>query len=198
MNYSFFLYGVYDENQKCHPRFKDFIVKKERAYVKGSLHVLHCGLGLMSTEGQSMIPGTLVEMECPESYLPILDMLSGFDAMAPKKSFVHRQIVHASVLEAPSVEVQTYCLNPDKKIPGLRKLEGDELNMYFTNNKESVIDKLTERQKIYIQKLAQAKGREIVPVDMALYRELMSLELIVDKGRRLALTRLGTEVSLFL
>lgn len=198
MKYSFFLYGAYDENQKCHARYKEFIVKKEKAYVKGSLHVLNCGLGLLSTEGSSVIPGHLVDIECPESYLAVLDMLSGYDASAPKKSFVHRVTVQASVVEAQAVETQTYCLNPDKKIAGLRKLDCGELETYFSASKENIIDKLTERQKTYIQKLAQAKGREIVPVDMALYRELMSLELIVDKGRRLALTRLGSEVSLFL
>ena len=198
MKYSFFLYGVYDENQKCHSRFKEFIVKKEKAYVKGSLHVLNCGLALLSSEGTSVIPGHVVELECPESYLAILDMLSGYDPQAPKKSFVHRVSVQASVVEAQPVETQAYCLNTDKKIAGLRKLDCEELQAYFGTSTENIIDKLTERQKTYIQKLAQAKGREIVPVDMALYRELMSLELIVDKGRRLALTRLGSEVSLFL
>lgn len=198
MKYSFFLYGVYDENQKCHSRFKEFIVKKEKAYVKGSLHVLNCGLALLSSEGSSVIPGHVVELECPESYLSILDMLSGYDPQSPKKSFVHRVSVQASVVEAQPVETQAYCLNSEKKIAGLRKLDCAELQAYFGASKENIIDKLTERQKTYIQKLAQAKGREIVPVDMALYRELMSLELIVDKGRRLALTRLGSEVSLFL
>lgn len=198
MNCSFFIYGVYDENQKCHARFRNFIVKKEKAYTKGSLHVLSCGLGLMSTEGDSLIPGTLVELDMPESSLSVLDVLSGFDITAPKKSFVRRQAITVSLLEAQPVETQTYCLNSEKKIAGLRKLEAAELEVYFTQPKESLLDKLTERQKTYIQKLAQAKGREIVPVDMALYRELMSLELIVDKGRRLALTRLGSEISLFL
>jgi hypothetical protein len=125
-------------------------------------------------------------------------MLSGYDPQAPKKSFVHRVAIQASVVEAQPIETQAYCLNTDKKMAGLRKLECAELQTYFSASTENIIDKLTERQKIYIQKLAQAKGREIVPVDMALYRELMSLELIVDKGRRLALTRLGSEVSLFL
>jgi hypothetical protein len=48
--------------------------------------------------------------------------------------------------------------------------------------------RLTERQKAYIRRLAQCSGRDIVPIDMALYRELLHLDLVVDKGRRLALT----------
>ena len=36
---------------------------------------------------------------------------------------------------------------------------------------------------------------DIIPIDdLTLYRELMKLELIVDKGRRLALSSLGKEV----
>jgi hypothetical protein len=33
---------------------------------------------------------------------------------------------------------------------------------------------------------------------MELYRELMKLELVVDKGRRLALSKLGQEVARYL
>jgi hypothetical protein len=54
--------------------------------------------------------------------------------------------------------------------------------------------KLTEKQATYIQRLGRSSGREIVPIDLTLYRELMNLELIVDKGRRLALSKLGQEV----
>ena len=54
---------------------------------------------------------------------------------------------------------------------------------------------LTEKQKSYVVKLGSAKGRDIVPInDLSLYRELMKLELIVDKGRRLALSSLGKDV----
>jgi hypothetical protein len=198
MTYSFFLYGVYDENQKCHSRFKEFIVQSEKAYVKGSLYQLNCGLALMSTEGSSLIPGHVVSMDFPETYLAVLDMLCGYDLSAPKRSFVTRKPVEVLGIEAANVQAQAYCLNVDKKIAGLVKVEEQKVADSFKATEESLIDKLTERQKTYIQKLAQARGREIVPVDMALYRELMSLELIVDKGRRLALTRLGSEISLFL
>lgn len=56
------------------------------------------------------------------------------------------------------------------------------------------IDKLSDRQKAYISKLGSCSGREIVPIDIDLYRELMKLEIIVDKGRRLALSKLGHEI----
>lgn len=54
---------------------------------------------------------------------------------------------------------------------------------------------LTEKQASYIKRLNHTSGREIIPIDLNLYRELMKLELIVDKGRRLALSKLGKEVA---
>ena len=54
---------------------------------------------------------------------------------------------------------------------------------------------LSDRQRSYVLKLGAVKGRDIIPIqDLTLYRELMKLELIVDKGRRLALSSLGKEV----
>jgi len=57
---------------------------------------------------------------------------------------------------------------------------------------------LTERQKNYIQRLGQSSGRDIIPIDLSLYRELMKMELVIDKGRRIALTKLGQEVYRYL
>lgn len=55
-----------------------------------------------------------------------------------------------------------------------------------------------KRHLDYIKKLSNAKGRELVPYKLDVYRALMSMELIKDKGRRPALTSLGQEISLFL
>jgi hypothetical protein len=54
--------------------------------------------------------------------------------------------------------------------------------------------RLTDRQRQYIVKLGHITGRKILPIDLGLYRELMKMQLIEDKGRRVALTKLGSEV----
>ncbi len=54
---------------------------------------------------------------------------------------------------------------------------------------------LSSRQASYVKKLGQISGRDILPIDLDLYRELMKLGLIIDKGRRLALTDLGKKVA---
>ncbi len=198
MGYSFFLYGVYDEGQKCYPRFKNFIVHQQTAYVKGTLFKLACGLALLNPQGEKVVPGRLVQLDINESHWPIIDALNGYNSSAGKKNFIVREQIEVSVHEGAPVLAQTYCLSPDKKMRGCQEITEDTFYTQFKESHQTLLDRLTERQKTYIQKLSQAKGREIVPVDMALYRELMSLELIVDKGRRLALTSLGQEVSLFL
>lgn len=199
MSYNFFLYGIYDEGQKCFSRFQNFIKSSQSAYVTGSLYKLSCGLPLLTPQGDKMIPGRLVELDVADSYWPILDALNGYNAsVGPKKNFIVRQTLNVILPEADVVVAQAYCLSSERKTESCQEIEVADLVADGQIFEKSLVDKLTERQKTYIQKLSQAKGREIVPVDLALYRELISLELIVDKGRRLALTNLGHEVSLFL
>jgi hypothetical protein len=198
MGYSFFLYGVYDEGQTCYSRFQNLITNSQTAYVQGTLYKLASGLSLLSPRGDKTVPGRLVELNIEESHWPIVDALNGYNASAGKKNFIVREPVEVSVLEGAPVSAQTYCMSSERKTLGCQEITDPSVYATFVNGQPSLIDRLTERQKTYIQKLSQAKGREIVPVDMALYRELMSLELIIDKGRRLALTHLGQEVSLFL
>jgi len=57
---------------------------------------------------------------------------------------------------------------------------------------------LTPQQIEYIQKLGHSKGRDVAPRDKELYRELLNKEIIVDKGRCMALSKFGKEVFRFL
>ena len=200
MSYSFFLYGIYAEGQKCFPRFQNLIESEtglRAAYVKGSLNKLACGLPLLSSQGDQMIPGQLVKLNIAENHWPILDAINGYNPLNLKKSLLVRETVEVVVPESASVTAQAYCLNFARTAQTFDQLKDNEVNEILSQP-VGLVEKLTERQKTYLQKLSQAKGREIIPVDMALYRELMSLELIIDKGRRIALTRLGLEISHFL
>lgn len=200
MAYSFFLYGIYAEGQKCFPRFKNLIAEetpRRAAYVKGSLSKLSCGLPLLSSQGDQLIPGQLVELNIAENHWPILDAINGYNPSNLKKSLLVRETVEVILPEAASVSAQSYCLNLARTSHSAELLNENECQEVLSQP-VGLVEKLTERQKTYLQKLSKAKGREIIPVDMALYRELMSLELIIDKGRRIALTRLGLEISHFL
>jgi len=73
-------------------------------------------------------------------------------------------------------------------------LLGDGMdNLVMTCDLESKA--LNPRQASYVKKLGQITGRDVLPIDLDLYRELMKLGLIIDKGRRLALTELGKRIA---
>ncbi len=199
MGFNFFLYGVYSEGQPCHDRFKNFIKNSQPATVKGTIYKLQCGLSLILNEGENTVSGQAVELDITESQWPLLDGLNGCGLAATiEKSFIIKETLNVFGLAEGEVKLPSYCLNPLKKEQTLGALDEFEASRPVQQTSGSLLEKLTDRQRIYIHKLSRAKGREIIPVDMALYRELISLELIVDKGRRLALTNLGHEVSHFL
>jgi hypothetical protein len=195
MGYNFFLYGAYSEGQLCHGRFKNFIKSSTPALAKASLYQLKCGIPMLLNEGETWLAGQAVELDFAEAHWPIIDAVNGFYASTPEKGFVVRETIQATTQAGEPLLLQAYCLNPLKKNQAQAQTIESAIE---TLGEESLIQRLTERQKTYIFKLSRAKGREIVPIDMALYRELISLELIVDKGRRLALTNLGQEISHFL
>lgn len=63
----------------------------------------------------------------------------------------------------------------------------------MTNNTQGA--GLTDAQRKYVLKLGAARARDIVLIDdLTLYREMIKKDLIVDKGRRVALSRLGKEI----
>ena len=91
-------------------------------------------------------------------------------------------------------QAQVYIFNPKKLSKNAELITGGLWKESLTLN-PPLTQQLTEKQKTYVLKLGSAKGRDIVPInDLTLYRELMKLELIVDKGRRLALSSLGKDV----
>lgn len=73
----------------------------------------------------------------------------------------------------------------------------DQTQSTAENPTVSLSAKLSPEQRQYLRKLGSATGRQVVPINLRLYRELLNLELIVDKGRRLALSKLGHEVIRF-
>ncbi len=197
VGFNFFIYGVYDEGGACFGRFKNFIRQSQPAMVKGSLYQLQSGFSLVLNQGEGFVRGTLVELDIAENHWPLFDALNGcgFEKMIGK-GFVVKDKVRLNGDEMSGLHVDAYCLNPEKILMTSGEIQPENLS----KNKEApaLVATLTERQKNYIQKLSRTKGREVIPIDLAIARELISKELIIDKGRRLALTNLGSEVSCFL
>jgi gamma-glutamylcyclotransferase (GGCT)/AIG2-like uncharacterized protein YtfP len=153
-------------------------------------------MGMDSAQKNYEIHGELLELNSIDLMLPLLDGFYGFSSLEPQKSLHFRELIQVKDSFNNLMDCWVYFLNP-KKLPQSAVLisNGDWKALMA---KPKFVDQLTSKQKTYIRKLSAVTGREVVPIDLSLYRELMKLELIVDKGRRLALSTFGYEVSRYL
>lgn len=187
-----FAYGSLTEGMVHFGRIREFIKSSHPASTKGGMYQLKVGFPAMVLEGADQIEGQIFELSGSELLIQLLDQFYGYNSQDPSKSLYHRESVFVQV--GDSIESAfIYVLNPDKIPAGAIRIDGGDWQSCLKNS-PPLTEKLTERQRSYIQRLGSSSGREIVPIDLGLYRELMSLELIVDKGRRLALSKLGQDL----
>lgn len=193
-----FVCGSMSEGMVHFDKIKSSIESIQDATILAAAYQLPCGYPVVLAEGNESIPGHLVEVKSPDFLIPLLDQFYGFSQFEPQKSLHFRSEVQVVLSDnnSQSVSAWVYYLNPKKLPAAARAISAVEWQEKLEAPK--FMDQLTERQKLYIRKLGQVSGREVVPVDLPLYRELMSLELIVDKGRRLALSKFGQEVYRYL
>lgn len=188
-----FLYGSSDVGQIHFLKISSFIKNTKPAFVRGSIYELSCGYPILSLDGEQLIEGKLAEIDSSSTFWAVLDELYRYSQQTPKKGLFVRSTHEVYVDNYSRVPAEVYIANPNKSLKDVKLITDGKWSK--TNQ---TMDELTERQITYIRKLSQAKGRDIVPIELDLYRELLSKQLIVDKGRRLALTRLGQEISYFL
>jgi gamma-glutamylcyclotransferase (GGCT)/AIG2-like uncharacterized protein YtfP len=193
----FFVYGSLSEGLVHFSKIKDFITHLEPARIQGTAYRLKVGFPVVVDSGNDSIPGQLAHFSSSTDLLiSLLDEFHGFNRMDETKSLYIRKEVDVRT-DQGIVKAWSYLLSPSKLPKTSNKIEGGD--WVASLQQEPVLtDKLTERQRAYILRLGSSQGREIVPIDLSLYRELMNLEMIVDKGRRLALSKLGQEVFRYL
>ncbi len=190
----FFVYGSFCEGMVHFSKIQSFISSTIPARVKATAYRLKVGFPALVNEGGDLVFGQLLELKASELLMNLMDEFFGYNKMEPAKSLYFREEVDVySEGCSGSVKAWVYFLNPLKIPIGATFIPDGDWKKSL-EEKPSMISNLTERQVTYIQRLGKSTGREIVPIDLILYRELMNLELIVDKGRRLALSKLGQEV----
>lgn len=165
--------------------------------VKGSVYRLEVGYHAFIDSGESYVPGEVYELELSDFLQALLDEFYGYSPLQPEKSLYLRKEIQLITSDDEPVSALVYTLNP-LKLPKTAQLlqTGDWKDDFLSN--PPLTTKLTDKQKEYVKKLGQSTGREIVPIQLDIYRQLMNLGLIVDKGRRLALSKLGKEVLRFM
>lgn len=191
-----FAYGSLTEGMVHFQKIQEFVRGSEAGYIKGSAFRLRVGFPVVLENGADLIPGQILTVEATPFLVELLDRFHGVSTQDPAKGLFYRKevSVYGETPEIPEKRAWIYFLNPDRLTSDALEIKGGD----WRCSKPKLTETLTERQKQYILRLGASTGREIIPIDLALYRELMNLEIIVDKGRRLALTKLGHEVYRYL
>jgi gamma-glutamylcyclotransferase (GGCT)/AIG2-like uncharacterized protein YtfP len=193
---NFFVYGSMSEGFVHFSKIKDFVSSSESAKIQASAYRLKVGFPVVIEGGTDAVEGQLVRLRATDLLAALLDEFHGVNSSMPPKSLYFRKEVE--VITATGREMAwVYFLNPVKLPAQSVKIPGGDWKTVL-REQPTLTEKLTERQRTYVLRLGSITGREIVPIDLPLYRELMNLELIVDKGRRLALSKLGQEVFRYL
>lgn len=191
-----FVYGSMSQGMVHFDKIKNAVESVKPARIAAAAYQLPSGYPIIMKEGHDEIPGSLVELKSADLMIPLLDEFFGASIFDPAKGLHFREMVEATCEGSEATKCWVYYLNPKKLPAQSKKIETHQWDQILHSPK--FLDQLSDRQKMYIRRLGKITGREVVPVDLPLYRELMSLELIVDKGRRLALSKFGQEVYRYL
>lgn len=149
-----------------------------------------------ASQTSPMIDGQILEVAVDDTLLALLDSFHGVHPTDPAKSLFYRKTL--PVADDASLQLNVYMMNPAKLPKSAVEISGSCWRKSLTEA-PPLPATLTEKQKEIVRQLGNVKGRDVVLVkDLTLYRDLMKLELIVDKGRRLALSPLGKDVFQYL
>ncbi len=206
-----FVYGSFCEGMVHYSRLEPYVVSAKPGSIKGRAYALEVGfpavvlrgddrvisfMGDRVNEQADYIDGQLLELEASPIFFKLLDEFHGFSPLIPEKSLYWRSPIIVDC-ESEQVEAEIYSLNPAKLPRNAKLIEKGDWKMRLSQQ-PAITKSLSSTQAEFVQKLGDSGGRDILPIDLEVYRQLMKLDLIVDKGRRLALTKLGKEVYRYL
>ena len=193
----FFFYGSLTNGLVHFDKIKNFVTDQVSARIQGTAYRLQVGYPVVLPVGHDVIEGSLMTLCDSDVLVQLLDQFHGVDFFDEKRSMHVRKQVPVKTASGDEI-AWVYFIHPDK-LPKTAKIISDGNWQKSLQESPPLTTKLNEKQKHYLGKLSAITGREILPInDLNLYRELMKLELIVDKGRRVALSKLGHEVCRYL
>jgi gamma-glutamylcyclotransferase (GGCT)/AIG2-like uncharacterized protein YtfP len=192
-----FVYGSLMSGMVHHNKVAALVKEIKPGSCQGVLYRLPVGYPVM-VEGEGIVKGEVLTLNNFKDIIKILDEFEGYSPTTPDKSLHLRveKLINVEGAKKPSTSF-TYVLNPTRLPREATKIEtGDYRSTMVAQPPLSM--QLTDSQKRYILKLGASSGRDIVPINLDIYRDLLNKGLIVDKGRRLALTNLGFDVYKYL
>lgn len=193
-----FVYGSFSEGMVHFDKISNYILETFPAQVRGTAFHLEVGYPVLVDNGNDTVFGSVVRLKDADLLFKILDEFHGHSLTEPSKSlYLRSTLVANKVPSMEEVKVFGYTLNPTKLPRGATRItDGNWLRAM--SEQPSILNTLTERHKGYIKKLAESDRRETIVYPLDVCRDLERMQIIVDKGRRFALTNLGKEVSRFI
>jgi len=192
-----FVYGSFMTGMVHHNKVQAFVKEAKPATTLGTLYRLPVGYPTL-LEGSSVVHGELLLLENLKELIKIIDEFEGYSITCPEKSLYLRTEREVMVEGAKKpVVAHAYLLNPVKLPKEASVIESGDWREVFSKQPPLSLQ-LNDSQKKYILKLGASSGRDIVPINLDIYRDLLNKGLIIDKGRRLALTNLGVDVYRYL
>lgn len=192
----FFIYGSFCNGFAHFHKIQGLVDFIRDVQITGTCFRTQIGFPVVMEQGTDRVPGQLMRLDLSIITESFFDELQGYNPMNPELSLTIKKQVSVEH-DGEFIEATVYFLNPLKKTSTMSKIEGGDWRESLKQH-IPLPEKMTDKQRVYVAKLGSCSGRDIVPIDMTLYRELMNLELIVDKGRRLALSKLGQEVCRYI
>ena len=192
-----FVIGAFDKDMPLFSKISDLADAHYPGVVEGRALRMEVGYPALCLKGFDKVSGTVLEVKDSSIALNLFDAFFGYSLQAPDKSLHLRSETKCALEDGQSLNVICYTLNLNKAPKRLQEIPlGDWRGDYRSH--PPIPEVLDEKEREYICKLANAKGRDIVRIDLNVYRKLMGGGIVVDKGRRVALSKLGKEVYKYL
>jgi gamma-glutamylcyclotransferase (GGCT)/AIG2-like uncharacterized protein YtfP len=197
---SLFVFGSFTQGMIHRTKIDQYVNHCEPAKLEAYCFLLPVGYPVITEESsviqagvcKTWITGELLRLSAPQVIFTLLDEFHGVASLQPEKGLHFKKEVKVDT-NAGLQLATAYYMNPAKVPREARPITDGDWSAAMKGVRP-VTEGLNSRQIEYLRKLGGVKGRSLIPYDLNLSRELMKLDLIVDKGRRLALTKLGKEV----
>ncbi len=190
----YFLYGFLNEDSLKAMGLT--LRSRASAKIRGTLFCLPAGFPVYVADGDEAIQGMAVEFEQTSEAMQVLDRFHHFFAETPNRSYYIRSIAEVSGEFGADV-AHVYGLALNKVPKGARRIPQGDWPRHRLEN-PALLEALSLDEQTLLRKIGARRSAGRTPVPLSIYRHFAALGLIVDNGRRLALTPLGREVYRFL
>ncbi|MFK8137807.1 MAG: gamma-glutamylcyclotransferase family protein [Bdellovibrionales bacterium] len=195
MSKKLFVCGSLCAGKVHHKIIQDAVISEVPAVVKGSVYRLESGYHVFLEEGVAHVKGYIYELQESSVLDAILDEFHGVNHKQPNRS-LYQRLNCSALAGSEMLDVDVFALRK-KKLPkeAIQIVHGDWEEDFRAQT--PLNERFNEDQILYIEKIGKTTGREVIPYT-PMTRDLEKMGIVIDKGRRPALTNLGKEYFKYL